>query len=128
MMPDVKVVQSLDLPNGLVLEILDLSRQVAGDRWQVKVEVRVAVPVKPDFLPGLPAEECAALRAALGPEVIFSQIQERNFIDATERQTVLQKFVTDITAIGLRYCSHPEFPTRFLRKKFAEYRERQQWR
>jgi hypothetical protein len=33
------------LPNGLILEFFDRSRPMAGDRWQVILEVRLPVPV-----------------------------------------------------------------------------------
>ncbi len=39
------------LANGLFLEFWALSRPVAGDRCQVVVEVRVAVPVTAGLLP-----------------------------------------------------------------------------
>jgi len=39
------------LPNGLTLEFFDLSRPMAGDRWQVILEVRLPIAVSAATLP-----------------------------------------------------------------------------
>ena len=61
-------VETIRLKNGLDLEIHDLSRKVAADRWRVELLASFSIPVDDRwFNPTLPAPaESAALRATLG--------------------------------------------------------------
>jgi hypothetical protein len=72
------------LNNGLTLEFWDYSRVIGGDRRFVLLEVRIAVPIRPDTLPPELREQVDQVKEALGDEIIFSHKNERNFIAATE--------------------------------------------
>jgi len=109
------------LPNGLTVEFYDLSRPTAGDRWQVMVEARVAVPVSPEHLPPELRDRAEEVRAALGPEVSFIKQEIRNFIAVGEVPDLVQNIASQL------FLGHPEFAPRFLRKKYQEYCERQTW-
>jgi len=115
------------LANGLGLELWDRSRPVAGDRWQVVLEARIAVPVAAATLPPELLPEAAAVRTALGPEVVFSRRDERNFIAASEIPDLLKEMETRLLALVPDYLGHPDFAPRFIRKKYAEHREKQSW-
>ena len=38
--------RTIPLGNGLMLEIYDQSRKVAGDRWLVKLVVKINIPIE----------------------------------------------------------------------------------
>jgi len=40
-----KLINTIVLGNGLILEIYDHSRKVAGDRWLVKMVSKVDIPI-----------------------------------------------------------------------------------
>ncbi len=115
------------LDNGLTLEFWDLSRPMIGDRWIVVLEARITIPVDAATLPAdlLPQE--ADIVQALGPEIIFSQRDERNFIDARELETTLKEIEDRLLALAPSYFGHPEFAGRLLRKRFAEFLEKHRW-
>ena len=112
------------LNNGLTLELWDHSRTVAGDRWYLALEVRIAVPVEAANLPPALAPAEAEVRAALGPELIFSQKDERNFIAAPEVPRIKQEMESRALGLAHRYFGHPDFPRRLIAKKYAEYLHR----
>jgi hypothetical protein len=115
------------LPNGLVLELYDRSRPMAGDRWQVVLEVRLAITVNPAALPADLKKRAQEVMEALGPEIVFSQQDIRHFIDSREVPAILQE-MQDRALNELReYLGHPDFAGRYIRKKFAEQQERQRW-
>jgi hypothetical protein len=122
-----KLISRHPLANGLSLEFWDLSRSMVGDRWLVILEVRIALPLNAGTLPpDLLAEE-AEISRALGPEIVFTQRNERNFIDASEFRETLKEMETRLLTLAPTYFGHPEFAGRLIRKRYAEYRQKQIW-
>ena len=113
---------SEEFDNGLGLEILDLSRRVAADRWLVRVEGRV----------GFAGEEAAAAMRARFPEAegeVWSRLVsgpllawtgERNFIDEREKDEVRARLVDDFLATARGYMADPAFPERLVSKRVSE--------
>jgi hypothetical protein len=122
-----KFVSRHPLENGLVLEFWDLSRPTAGDRWQVTLEARIAVPVEEGSLPPELKGQLAEVLALLGPEVRFSHQETRNFVDQARMPALLQEMESWIWASVKRYVSHPEFAPRFLRQQYQKQQERARW-
>lgn len=107
------------LPNGLTLEFFDLSRPMAGDRWQVILEVRLPIAVSAATLPPDLADRSEEVIGALGPKIVFAQREVHYFIDAKEVPALLQEIQTRLWE-GLKdYLGHPNFIGHCLRKKFA---------
>lgn len=115
------------LPNGLLLELYDRSRPMAGDRWQVILEVSVPIPVNEAALPADLKERAPEVIAALGPEIIFTQQEIHHFVDAREVSALLQEMQERLLQGLSDYLGHPNFAGRYIRKKFAEYQEKQRW-
>jgi hypothetical protein len=115
------------LKNGLPLEFWDYSRPIAGDRRFVLLEVRIAIPIRPDTLPPELRGQVDQVREALGDEIIFSHKDERNFIAATEASKILKDMQDRFLAKAPGYFGHPDFAAGFIRGKFAEKQELQRW-
>jgi hypothetical protein len=113
--------------NGLTLELWDHSRSVAGDRWHLALEARIGVPVEAANVPPALASAEAEVRAALGPDLIFSQKDERNFIAAPEVPRFIQEMASRALDLADHYFGHPDFPRRFIAKKYAEYLHQRSW-
>ena len=92
---------------------------MAGDRWQVILEVRLAVPVHAGNLPPDLADRAPEVAAALGPNVTFTQQEVHHCIDARQVPALLQDIETRLWD-GLKdYLGHPDFTGRYLRKKIC---------
>jgi hypothetical protein len=113
------------LANGLIMEFHDLSRQMAADRWQVVLEVRLSIPVSAATLPPDLADRALEVIAALGPEILFSQQEVHHFIDVRKVPALLQEMQKRLLEGLEAYLGHADFAGRYLRKKFAEHQERQ---
>ena len=113
------------LDNGLILEFWDLSRPMAGDRWLVVLEARLAIPVGAATLPPDLLGQEAEISRALGPEIVFSQRDQRIFIAADEYPATLKEIEARLLTLAPSYLGHPEFAGRFIRKRFAEFQEKQ---
>lgn len=112
------------LNNGLMLEFWDRSRPVAGDRWLAALEVRIVIPVTADSLPRDLRPQAAEIQAALGTQVIFTQKDERHFVAVSQVPDILKEMEDRLFLLAPRYWGHPDFPGRFIRKQYAQYRER----
>ena len=115
------------LDNGLTLEFWDLSRPMAGDRWLVVLEARIAVLVGRANLPADLVAQEAEISRALGPELVFSQRDERTFVADADLPATLKEMEARLLTLAPAYFGHPEFAARFIRKRFAELQEKRRW-
>jgi hypothetical protein len=115
------------LANGLTLEFWDHSRPLAGDRWFVSLEARIAIPVRVETLPPELEAHAALVVEALGEEIIFSREETRNFIAAADAPGLLQEMQDRVLALARGYFGHDDFAARFIRKKFAAQQKLEQW-
>jgi len=115
------------LANGLTLELWDYSRPLVGDRWFVRLEARVIIPVGAEIVPPELKAQTALVVDALGENIIFTQAEERNFIAASHAPGLLQEMQDRILALTSGYFGHADFAGGFIRKKFAELQALRQW-
>jgi hypothetical protein len=115
------------LANGLTLELWDHSRPLVGERWFVRLEARIIIPVGAETLPPELKPQTALVVEALGEKIIFSQTEERNFIAAVDAPDLLQEMQDRVLALAPGYFGHADFGARFIRKKFAAQRELSRW-
>jgi hypothetical protein len=111
------------LANGLTLEFWDLSRPVLGDRWQVVVEARLAIPVNADNLPLELKDQASRVSAVLGAEMVFTKQEGRYFIPMAKVEDTVRTIEAALVASLSRYLGHPEFPVKFLRNKWRAIQE-----
>ncbi|MCL4501007.1 MAG: hypothetical protein M1438_04015 [Deltaproteobacteria bacterium] len=122
-----KLLSRHPLNNGLTLEFWDLSRPMIGDRWIITLELRINIPINAANLPPDLLDQQADVVKALGPEITFSQRDERNFIDTREFEATLKEMEARFLALAPTYFGHPDFAGRLIRKRYAKFRERQRW-
>ncbi len=115
--------QVIRLDNGLELTFYDRSRTIAGDRKQVQLLARIPVRVEPSHfrLISDPAATYRRFVDAFGDTIYFEEKKIRNFIDDKEVPKVLKQLQEDFIRINRRYLSHPEFATRFIRRRYDDW-------
>lgn len=120
MTPQPLASQTLD--NQLTLNLFDASRKMAADRWQLELVLRIDVPVNEACFRGKPTPPASQdkLIAALGETTRFEYRDQRTFVDAAEKATILAKMQADLMAMAPRYYGHPDFAARFITKKYIE--------
>lgn len=111
------------LDNGIVLSYFDLSRQIAGDRWFVRLSCEARLPVSADLLeecPPVESEIDAEVRKRIGPTLTFSLVKERNFVAQDLRQATLDDLLTHITENILSYIERPDFPGKLFLREYKK--------
>jgi len=124
-----KLITSIALANGLILELYDGSRRVAGDRWLVCAIARIDIPVDEiGFLtvhPWIP--DAAEIKKHLGERVRFEQKRERHFIDERQKEDVLKDIVDSLLSTVQGYLSHPDFAKNVLAREYKKCLTRESW-
>ena len=129
-MPELKKrIRAIGLSNGLLLELYDLSRKIAGDRWQIGMLARIDIPLDDALIALIDhhPEDLPAFREASRGTVRFEQKRERNFIDAKHREQVLQNLIDMFLQSAFSYLSHPDFPKKVVLRKYKEHVKRKTW-
>lgn len=124
---EINKIKTINLENGLNLEFYDSSKKIAGDRWQVKLTVRVEISVSDysqDFDDGIDRND---VMKVLGLKVVYEKNMERNFIDDKEKETVLNGFCDSFLESALSYLSAINFPKQFIIKKYREKKSREKY-
>ena len=124
-----KLIEKITLPNGLILEIWDTSRLMAGDRWLVSLLAKVEVTVLPEYFSPLDDGEQAYqdLVAAHGNSLVFTQEKVRPFVDEKEIQDMLTRLCQRIKDNLIAYLGNPKFASLYVLKKYGDLRDRQNW-
>lgn len=123
---EVKHLEDEQLANGVMVRFYDESRRVAGDRWQVTVRYDAVVSIPETFwslVSGDP-KMIEEIRAALGTEVVLTNVNERNFVSAAEKEELIAEVVGRARKNIFGYLSEPEFPERYFKRCFKEAREK----
>lgn len=121
-----KCIETLSLNDGLKLEIWDQSRVIAGDRWLVRFEGRIDVPLRTEYFDAVPEKERALsiLEAALGPTLPYRYVKERHFVEEGHKDEVLQGFLERFKQEVLSYLRHPDFPAKFALSRYRELKSK----
>lgn len=118
-----QLIKSIRLDNGLDLKIYDASKSIAADRWQVNLVARIIIPVDETYSENTAAQPAAAeIRQALGDTVTYEITKQRNFIDESEKQPVLNQLFDMFIQYSAPYLSHPDFGKRFILKQYQKHK------
>ena len=63
------------------------------------------------------------IRAALGAEMVLTNVSERNFISAEEKEALVSEIVSRTRKNIFGYLADPVFPERYFKRCFKEARE-----
>ena len=125
---DTSLLRRIGLESGLELEIYDVSRKLAGDRWYVGFIARVDIPIT--FLAGngdSPKVDIEKMKDVLGETVRFEQKRDRHYIDEKEKDGMLNGLITDFLASTLPYFSQKDFAKKYALEAYKKKVEKESW-
>ncbi|MBW1759755.1 MAG: hypothetical protein JRI88_05495 [Deltaproteobacteria bacterium] len=116
------LVKTIDLENNRKLTIYDVSRKVGADTWLVTMIARVEILINELLFnkEDRSSIDLDKIRKALGEKVCFELKIDRNFINEAKKDKVFNGLCDVFLANTLSYLSHPDFPKKFVLKKFKE--------
>ena len=116
------VITTCRLDNGLDLQCLDDSRQIAADRWYVCVRVQMSIPIVKKWFNQYPVDDqqFGHIRHLLGDKVLFEQKKERNFISDDQKSMIIKDICDNSVELAKQYFSHDGFAAKYILKRLAE--------
>jgi len=117
-----KLIKTIDLENGLQLNLYDGSRKLVGDRWLVSLIVRMDVPVMEALKKNSrqSTESIDEIKDMLGENVLFEKKREKIFVDKTKTETVFKELCDMFLNSSLDYLSKEIFPKQYILKTYKE--------
>jgi hypothetical protein len=117
-----KLIKTLNLKNGLQLNVYDASRKLVGDRWLVSLIVRMDIPVTEALKQNSrqSTENIDEIKDVLGESVLFEKKREKIFVDNTEKETVFKQLCDMFLNSSLNYLSKDIFPKQYILKTYKE--------
>lgn len=121
-----------ELANGMTATYVDESKKLAADRWLVKLRCCIATPLKGWMLDDLAGDDPQTLfcRAQFAGRLAHEIVMERNFIDAAEKDLVMDELIERLENTVLGYLERELFVRQLFAvkmKEFAELYARQGW-
>lgn len=116
-----RLIETFDLGNNTVLQLIDASRKLVGDRYLVTLVSRINISIKENLLcdvSGCPGID--DIVNELGEILIYEKKEERIFVDEREKDSVLCDLLRQFKDNSLKYYRHPDFVRQFILKKFRE--------
>jgi hypothetical protein len=122
-----KTVQIIPFETGAHLEVIDATRPLAGDRWQVAAVFRLVIPVHEALLAGAAEAEFKEIRRRLGDRIAFEKRLERIFIAEDRKDAIFRNMVRGYLEGALRYLSRPAFARNYVLRRYADARRKEAW-
>ncbi|RKX61499.1 MAG: hypothetical protein DRP29_00175 [Thermodesulfobacteriota bacterium] len=119
------MIEKIELNNGLVLEIWNYSRKIAGDRWLVGFLAQIGVtPKKEDFSN---AEYYEMFLEKTDGKVYYRYRKERTFVPEDQVSEIFSKLKENFLNVVLPYVSHPEFKERLIKREVELFEKQMDW-
>jgi hypothetical protein len=116
--PLMKPYEQIPMPNGLTVEVYDLSRQIADDTVRVEMMIRIPVTLRPDdFTEPFQFEQTCAV---FGKEIVYEHRLERSFVGRDQKNDVFRTLLETFKQASLPYLSNPKFRNRLAASKHRE--------
>ena len=116
------IISTHRLDNGLEIIFLDQSKQIAADRWYVRVSVQMNIPIEKKWFHDHPVDDLklADIRQLLGDTVLFEHKNERNFVSADEKDKIIESFCDHAMETTIQYLGHHDFAAKYILKRYTE--------
>lgn len=114
--------QQIELENGQNLVILNLSREISIDAHVVIMKATIDIKIEPALFSHDPLSDSRFqdVLATLGDKVVYEYRMERNFIMNKDKEMVFEHLVKTFLANLGQYVAKPEFPGKFVLKKYKD--------
>ena len=103
-----KLIEEINLTNGLKLKIFDLSRPVAADTFKVEISFQTKFDLKESYFAN--SQDYAQVKNILGDELAYEHKRERAFVYEKDQDSVREDLINTFKNNSLDYVASVNFP------------------
>jgi len=119
------MVEKIPLENGLILEIWNYSRKIAGDRWLVGFLAQIGItPSEKDFSN---SDYYQKFLEKTDGKVYYRYRKERHFVPEDSVSTIYSNIKENFLKAALPYLSHPDFKEKLLKHEVKQFEKQIDW-
>lgn len=115
-----KLIEEMELTNGLTLKIFDETRAIAADTVKVEVYFQTRIAVQESYFPA--PGDCEQVRKFMGNELTYEHKLERSFVSMKEENTTREELISTFKNNSLNYLSSPGFPRKMALSALRDIR------
>jgi hypothetical protein len=102
-----ELIEVINLPNGLKLNIFDLSREIAADTVKVEITFTADIDLKESFFTNL--EDYLQVKNIFGDTLTYEYKMERTFVKKEKQNSVREELLNTFKANSLNYLGADNF-------------------
>ena len=103
-----KLIEEINLANGLKLKILDLSRPVAADTFKVEISFQTKVDLKESYFAS--HQDYVQVKNIMGDELTYENKRVRSFVYEKDQDSVREDLINTFKNNSLDYVASVNFP------------------
>jgi hypothetical protein len=103
-----KLIEEINLANGLNLKIFDLSRSVAADTFKVEISFQTKVDLKESFFSS--PQDYAQVKNIMGAELTYENKRIRSFVYEKDQDSIREDLINTFKNNSLDYVASVNFP------------------
>jgi hypothetical protein len=116
-----KLLEEINLPNGLKLNIFDLSREIAADTIQVEIAINSDIELKESFF--LDRTDYEQVRKFFGDKITYEYKSKRTFVRTVNSDAVLEELINIFKNNSLHYLETVNFAEKLAKAKLREIKK-----
>ena len=103
-----KLIEEINLANGLKLKIFDLSRPVAADTFKVEISFQTKIDLKESYFADF--QDYAQVKNIMGDELTYERKMVRSFVYDKDQDSVRENLINTFKNNSLNYLASVNFP------------------
>ena len=103
-----KLLEEINLANGLKLKIFDLSRPVAADTFKVEISFQTKIDLKESYFAS--PQDYAQVKNIMGDELTYENKRVRSFVYEKDQDSVREDLINTFKKNSLDYVAAVNFP------------------
>ncbi len=115
-----KLIETITLPNGLILEIFDLSRSIATDTVKVELSFQTKIFLKESYFTS--NDDYVLVKDIMGDELTYKHTRERTFVNKDDEDLTRNELINTFRNNSLEYLSNANFAQKMALSKLREIR------
>ena len=103
-----KLIEEINLANGLKLKIFDLSRPIAADTFKVEISFQTKIDLKESYFAA--PQDYAQVKNIMGDELTYEHKMVRSFVYEKDQDSVREDLINTFKNNSLDYLASVNFP------------------